>query len=213
MPCGTRAIHNTVVLHVKQTMKSKSVIIALILFIALNTSFLWERLPSGSDFLLTMIFGFIGLILAFVFVLKLGGLFIDKFKNQNNNISVIVIGSVLIFYFFFPFGLVRNSDFDPEYYLVANREGAANCQTTIILGIDSTFIERSVCFGVDKNSGTYTIKNDTAFLSFDDNSNKETIGVLEWKEDGEKGNYGIFNYYKTLSDNKPIDLMITKLKE
>lgn len=182
----------------QEVMRSKSAIIAIFLLIAINTSFLWERLPSGWDFLLTMILGFIGLILIFVFLLKLGGLFIDKFNNRNNNISVIIIGLVLTLCFLFPLGIIRNTDFDPDYYLVANREGAANCQTTIILGIDKTFIERSVCFGVDRELGTYEVRNDTVFLTFDDKSNfgsKETIGIIEWKENGKKGNYGFFNYY------------------
>lgn len=196
-------------------MKSKSVIFALILFIAINTSFLWERLPSGWDFLLTMIFAFIGLILIFVFILKLGGLIIDKFKNRNNNLSVIIIGSVLAFCFFLPLGFVRSTDLDPDYYLIASREGAANCQTTIILGIDSTFIERSICFGVDRKAGIYEIRNDSVILSFNDVSNfgsKEAIGIIELKEVGKDGNYGLFNYFKTISDEQPMDLIITKMK-
>lgn len=163
-----------------------------------------------------MVFGFIGLILIFVFLLKLGGLFIDKFKNRNNIVSVIIIGAVLLFCFMFPLGLIRSSDFDPDHYLIASREGAANCQTTIILGIDQTFIERSVCFGVDRKQGTYEIKNDTVFLTFDDKSNfgmEESIGIIEWKENGKDGNYGYFNYYKTGADEKPMDLIITTLKK
>ena len=131
-------------------------------------------------------------------------------------LGLSIIGLVLAFCFLFPLGVIRNTDFDPEYYLVANREGAANCQTTIILGVDNTFVERSVCFGVDRELGTYKVKNDTAFLTFDDISNfgsKETIGIIELKEDGKKGNYGYFNYYKTASDDKPMDLIITKLKK
>lgn len=186
------------------------------LFIALNSSLLWERLPSGWDFLLTIIFGFIGLILIFVFLLKLGGLFIDKFKNGNNIVSVIIIGAVLLFCFMFPLGVIRSSDFDPDPYLIASREGAAYCQTTIILGIEKTFIERSVCFGVDRKQGTYEIKNDTVFLSFEDKSNfgmKETIGIIKWNENDKSGNFGYLKYFSTDSKDKPMDLIITKLKK
>ena len=151
-----------------------------------------------------------------IFLWKFTKLFIEKFKNRNNVVSVIIIGSVLTFCFFFPLGLIRNTDFDPDYFLIASREGAANCQTTIILGIDKTFVQRNVCFGVDKEIGTYEIKNDTVYMSFQPDQKfgrKEAIGVIDWKEDGKEGNYGYFNYYRIDSKNNSVKLMITYLKK
>jgi len=196
-------------------MRNKAIIISLILLIAINTAFLWERLPSGFDILLTLLFGLIGLILIFVFTFKLGRLFVDKFKNKENNISVIIIGSILTFCFLFPFGLIRQSIFDPPIFLSASREGAANCTTNVILGTDNSFIERSVCFGVDRNSGTYKVKNDTVFLTFENQSNfgeKESFGIIERVATDDSTNFGFFHYFRNLSDSKPMDLIIRDLK-
>ena len=196
-------------------MKSKSVFFAFVLVIAVNTSFVWEKLPGGWDFMLTLVFALLGLILCLVFFLKLGGLFIDKFKNRNKNVSVIIIGTSLLICYLFPLGVIRSTDFDPDPYLIASREGAANCLTTIILGTDSTFIERSVCFGVDTRQGTYEVKSDTVFFSFETESDpgmNEAIGIIEWNANGVSGNFGYLKYFKTDSA-KPLDLHITMINK
>ncbi len=125
-----------------------------------------------------------------------------------------MIGLVLIFSYFFPFGIISSTIFDPDYYFIASREGAAACHTSITLGVDSTFVERSVCFATEKLTGVYRINNDTVTLTFDDDFiSKERIGVIKWKEEGEEGNYGYFSYYDHGPTEEPIKLIIIKLKK
>ena len=197
-------------------MRNKSILLASILFVAINTSFLWERLPSGWDFLLTLALAILYLTLLAVLLFKLIRSITQKFKNRLDTVSIIIIATVFIFCYFFPLGLIRSSDLDPESYMIANREGVANCNTTIKLGIDKTFIERSVCFGVNRKTGTYVMRNDTVFLRFNkksDNGASENFGVIEWSNEIEEGNYGYFNYFKSESNDKPIRLTITEIKQ
>ncbi len=48
--------------------------------------------------------------------------------------------------------------------LIANREGAANCMTTLKLRTGNRFTLRSVCFEIDKTWGSYLISNDTVYF-------------------------------------------------
>ena len=193
-------------------MKSKSVIVALILLVAVNTAFAWEQLPLGWDFLFTLFLAFIWLLTLLIFLWKLVTFVQNANKEREYGINLIILGSVLLFCFLFPLGIIKSSDFDSEPYLIASREGAANCTTTITLGIDSSFVQRSVCFGVEKQTGTYTIKNDTVFLSFRNDENRR-FGVIEWNEDQKKDDYGYLNYYGKLPNDKPLPMSILYLKK
>ena len=68
-----------------------------------------------------------------------------------------------------------------------------------------------MCFGVEKQTGTYTIKNDTVFLSFRNDVNRR-FGVIEWNEDSIKDNYGKLHIYADTSKNQTLELFITYLK-
>jgi len=141
---------------------------------------------------------------------------IDKFKSRNNNISVGVIGFVLAFCFFYPYGIIRSSDFESEYFLKASRIGTANCSTTIKLEYDKSFTKMTRCFGIEKNEGTYDIKNDTIYFTFKNNSDvesKRTYGLLKLKDVITNDNYGNLIYYENIDDNKPIKYSINKLNK
>lgn len=196
-------------------MKNKSVIVAVILLTVVNTSFLWEQLPSGWDFLLTLLLACIWLLLVFLFFWKFIVFIQSKKTDQRKIGTLIIILFVILFCFFFPLGIIKSSDFDPDPYLIASREGAANCTTTIILGTDSTFIERSVCFGVERKTGTFTINRDTVFLKFNRESGPviECIGIIERNKDSGNDTYGYFNYYRNSYDERPIPMKISYLNE
>ena len=48
--------------------------------------------------------------------------------------------------------------------LIAQREGAADCMTTIKLKENMTYRERNVCFGIMEIKGTYELRNDAIFF-------------------------------------------------
>lgn len=48
---------------------------------------------------------------------------------------------------------------------MAYREGVANCTTSISLKANGKFYERSMCFGVDKTNGVYSIAHDTVYFA------------------------------------------------
>lgn len=72
--------------------------------------------------------------------------------------------TVLILTFLKPNGLINFDKLSGNDVLVAQREGVANCMTTIKLKENKTFRERIVCFGVSDIKGTYELKNDTIFF-------------------------------------------------
>jgi len=204
------------VLQWKTQMKSKTAIFALFYLLGINTCFLWERLPYGLDLILTFGFAFLGLVLLFAFLVRLGQTVFNKFRIKKYNISTLIIAAVIAFNILFPFGVIRGHDLDPETFIKASREGAANCTTNLILGMDNSFIERSVCFGVDRNAGSYRISDDTVYLTFNNESNfgvKKTFAILRLKEDSTKGDYGYLDYYKSSNDTIPMGLGIRELKK
>jgi hypothetical protein len=66
--------------------------------------------------------------------------------------------------FLIPFGLINFDKLEGNNVLVAEKEGAANCMTTLKLKDDFTFRERSVCFGVTEIKGNFHIENDTIYF-------------------------------------------------
>ena len=64
----------------------------------------------------------------------------------------------------YPRGIVDFEKWESEPLLIAEREGAANCLTTLKLRKDKTFIERTICFGQSETTGTYNVVNDTIYF-------------------------------------------------
>lgn len=56
---------------------------------------------------------------------------------------------------------------EDEIWLRAHIEGSANCTNTMLLLKDGRFRERSVCFGITTNSGTYHFEQDTFYFRYD----------------------------------------------
>lgn len=146
-------------------MKQKGLYIAsLIFFLLVNTTYFWES-KMGIFAMLT----FLLLVIYFLVLsaLLFGQLFFtirEKFKNRKRLYVIafmtFVLGSTLLF----PRGLIDFIRFESNSVLIAQREGAANCMTTIELKENKTFTEKNICFGVTETTGTYRLKSDTIFF-------------------------------------------------
>ncbi|GEM_PF-6456811 len=130
--------------------------------------------------------------------------------------SVFFIGAVLFFCYTYPFGIIKSSILESQPYLKATRIGTANCSFSIRLEHNQKFSETTRCFGVKKNKGKYTIKNDTVYFNYYNNSEAEinkTIGILNFDNLSDKDYYGTLLFYETLGDKKPVKLKIYELNK
>ncbi len=130
----------------------------------INSTYYWEgklgifAFPAFS-ILVVVYFGLtIALVRQIYFTVK------EKFTNKPRLLTIGLLTIVLALTFFKPFGLIDFDKLEGENILVAQREGAANCMTTLKLKNDFTFKERNVCFGVTEIIGTYKISNDTIYF-------------------------------------------------
>ncbi|MCS3871272.1 hypothetical protein J3D55_004188 [Chryseobacterium ginsenosidimutans] len=141
-------------------------ILTSILFLTINTSYFWEG-ELGLFFLIVIIIAFIIYFLLFIeFIRQLYISVRDKFREKKRNILLIFMLSCLALIAAKPKGLINfESLLEGEDKIFAQAEGAANCTTTLKLKKDEKFIYESVCFGIDRIKGEYTIKNDTVYFN------------------------------------------------
>jgi hypothetical protein len=146
-------------------LKNKGLIITtIIFFLLINTTYYWEGklgVLAFPGFLLLAII-YIGLAIALLrqlyFSVK------ERFKIRYRNVTIGLLTLVLVLTFLKPAGLIGFDKFEGINLLVAEREGAANCFTTLKLKDNMTFRERIGCFGVSETKGTYKFVNDTIFF-------------------------------------------------
>jgi hypothetical protein len=147
-------------------MKYKVVItVSVIFFLIVNTSYFWEgklgllAMPAFLILLLIYLGLGIALIRHLIFAIR------ERFQNKLRMFIVILLLSVLSITFLKPHGLVDFDKLSGKDILIAQREGAANCMTTLKLKENNRFIERSVCFGISQIRGDFEILNDTIFFN------------------------------------------------
>jgi len=133
-------------------------------FLIVNTTYYWEwkfGLFAIPAFLVLVVI-YLGLAIALVrqiyFTVK------EKLVNKSRLILIGILTTVLVLTFIKPFGLVNFDKPEGNNILIAEREGAANCMTTLKLKDDYTFRERSVSFGVTEIKGNYHLQNDTIYF-------------------------------------------------
>lgn len=111
-------------------------------------------------------------------------------------------------------GLIDFDQFEGNNVLVAQREGAANCMTTLKLKDDFTFKEQSICFSVTENNGNYHLQNDTIYfdnVSVGVHEDKfYEFAVIEPSKFDKSGKYFELIRYKNLTDTVGHSLWITK---
>jgi len=146
-------------------LKNKGLFITTITFFLLvNTTYFWEgklglfAVPAFILFV-AVYFGLaIALLRQIYFSVK------EKFKQNHRFILIGLLTTVLLLTYFKPLGIVDFDKFEGTDILIAEREGAANCLTTLKLKDDYTFRERIGCFGVSEIKGTFRVANDTIYF-------------------------------------------------
>jgi hypothetical protein len=147
-------------------MKNKGLIIAtVIFFVVVNTSYFWESKFGIYAFPFFFLLVLVYLVLTILFLRQLLFSLKEKFKYRHRLYSIALLGLVLSLTLFFPGGLIDFDRFEGKDLLVAEREGSANCRTTLKLKDDNKFIESIVCFGVEEISGNYTVSGDTILFT------------------------------------------------
>lgn len=138
----------------------------------------------------------------------------ERLKNRNRLFLIGSMTIVLGLSFLYPGGLINFSRFERDSVFIAQREGAANCMTTLKLRDDKTFIERNVCFGVTETTGTYNIKGDTIFFDKVSLGRHESdfykFAVIKNRETKSEKYLGDLVRYKDYSDTTGIALWIIK---
>ena len=146
-------------------MKNKGLIITtLIFFLIVNTNYFWEAKLGVLAFPAFIFLALVFIILSFLLLRQLIIGVKEKFTNKSRVVAIGIMTIILILTFIKPNGLINFDKFNGTDLLIAQREGAANCMTTIKLKENMTFRERSVCFGVTEIKGTYELRNDTIFF-------------------------------------------------
>jgi hypothetical protein len=133
---------------------------ALIFFLLVNTTYYWEGM-LGAWAMLAGIGLFLTFVILVVALLRQTYLICKEQGKQRSRFYLIgILTTVLATSAFLP-GLINPEQFEAEDLLIAQRPGVAACSTLLKLKADNTFYIREICFGVDKITGTYTIRKDT----------------------------------------------------
>lgn len=132
------------------------------------------------------------IIIELVLVIK------NKFQQKRSILVLImmIITSFSVFYNTFITNVTEGKDI-----LVAQREGIANCMTTITFNENGKYYKQNVCFGISETVGAYKMKNDTIWFK-DDEDNKEDklkFALLKSNE--------LVLHYKT-DDKRPLKMFV-----
>ncbi|WPV00905.1 hypothetical protein SNE26_03885 [Mucilaginibacter sp. cycad4] len=182
---------------------------ALILFVLINTSYYWEGMLGGWNMLLfpvcvlTLLVLFVSLLVQFYRIIR------NRFKNRSVVWTTGIAALLLSLIVWQPYGIINFESLEDKDVLIAFNEGVANCTTTLKLKENKTFYIRSVCFGIDKEGGTYTLNNDTIKLNFSSYRPKYKFAVFK-KRDKEKVLFYDLYLYQSAGDTLPYPLAIKK---
>ena len=195
-------------------MKNKGLLITtIIFFLTVNTTYYWEGKLGVFAFPAFLILVVIYLGLGITLIRQVYLLVKEKFSNKNRVILIGLLAITLTMTFLKPFGLIDFDKLEGNNVLVAEREGAANCMTTLKLKDDFTFRERSVCFGVSEIKGDFHIENDTIFfdnVSLGRHENEfYKFAVIEPSKFNKDGKHFDLKRYKSLTDTTGHELWIT----
>ena len=172
---------------------SKTLIFAIILFVVVNTQFLWEGELGFLTFLIDFIL-FVCVVVLFVLFVKKGYklvrekvrnrrdvvvlfvLFVkrgyklvrEKVRNRRDVVELVAIFGILCIIAVWPYGIIQRTDIESPAIMKASRRGVAGSSYALYLKEDGTFRDRQICFGVYDETGTYRISNDTIYFFSDD---------------------------------------------
>jgi hypothetical protein len=146
-------------------LKHRGIIITtIIFFLLINTNYYWEGKLGLFAFPIFLLLAAIYLGLTVALLRQFYLLIKEKFKQKNRLAVFGLLITVLLLTYFKPLGLVDFENLEGNDVLVAERESAANCLTTVKLKNDFTFRERIGCFGTSEINGTFRIVKDTIYF-------------------------------------------------
>ena len=138
----------------------------------------------------------------------------EKFKQNHRIILIGLLVTVLLLTYLKPLGIVDFDKFEGTDILIAEREGAANCLTTLKLKDDYTFRERIGCFGVSEIKGTFRVASDTIYFDNIQLGRHEEgfykFAVIKSTKFDNPKKFGDLIRYKDLTDTVGHFLWITK---
>ncbi|MGX7688144.1 hypothetical protein ACWA1C_13355 [Flectobacillus roseus] len=196
-------------------MKNKGLLITtIIFFLTVNTTYYWEGKLGLFAFPAFLILTVIYLELGVLLIRQIYFLVREKFTDKTRLINIGLLTIVLTLTFLRPFGLIDFDKLEGDNVLVAEREGAANCMTTLKLKDDFTFSERSVCFGVTEIKGNYHLQNDTIYFDNVDVGRHENefykFAIIKPSKFNKDGKHFDLTRYESLTDTVGHELWITK---
>jgi hypothetical protein len=196
-------------------LKNKGLILTIIIFfLTVNTTYYWEGKLGLFAFPAFLILVVIYLGLGVALLRQIYFLIKEKLTDKSRLINIGLLTLVLTLTFLKPFGLIDFDKLEGDNVLVAEREGAANCMTTLKLKENFTFSERSVCFGVTEIKGNYHLQNDTIYfdnVSLGRHENEYyKFAVIEPSKFNKDGKHFDLTRYKGLTDTIGRQLWITK---
>jgi hypothetical protein len=189
-------------------------ITTIIFFLLVNTTYYWEGklgLFAIPAFVL-LVAVYFGLVIALLRQIYFS--VTEKFKQNHRFILIGLLTSVLLLTYFKPLGIIDFDKFEGTDILIAEREGSANCLTTLKLKDDYTFRERIGCFGVSEIKGTFSVVNDTIYFDNIQLGRQEEsfykFAVIKPTEFDNPKVFGDLIRYKDLTDTVGHFLWITK---
>jgi len=189
-------------------------IAAFLFFLLINTSYYWEGKLGLYAFPAFAILAIAYISLSILLFQQVYAYTKEKFANKSRLIVAVVLFTVLAVTFLKPLGIINYDKFQGEDLLIAEREGAANCMTTLQLKEDFTFKEKSVCFGITETTGKFHLQHDTIY--FDDvhldrhEKKYYQFAVIKPSKFNKDGNHIDLTRYESIADTTGYDLWITK---
>ena len=179
-----------------------------------NTIYYWEGKLGLFAFPAFLLLAVVYLGLAIALVRQMYFLIKEKFTDKQRLFNVGLLTIVLALTFYKPFGLIDFDKLEGGNLLIAEREGSANCKTTLKLKDDFTFRERNVCFGVTEIKGNYHLQNDTIYFDNVNLGRHESefykFGVIRPTKFSNSKILGDLIRFKSLTDTIGHELWITK---
>lgn len=175
----------------------KLILTAISFFLIINTAYYWQGKLGFLALLAFLILFVVFIVLGILILKEMYYAIVEKFKDKSRLLKIGIVLSILLLTFFKPYGLIDFEKFEGNDILIAKREGAANCMTTLKLKDNNKFIEKRVCFGINEIKGNYNFKNDTIFF--------ENVSLN--LEDDEYYQFAIIKPSKLFGNNKQLALV------
>lgn len=186
-------------------------IVSVIFFLLVHSMGLWEGYSRLFSFVALPLFALTYLILTLLLLREIINAIYLKFASKRQNITIILLLAVLGLTAWRPFGIINFSSFEAKAVLIAQREGVASCTETLYLKENGRFRHRSVCFGIQENTGDYTLANDTVYFS-NARGWRFSYGVIHRCTNGGTTPTNCLSLYQSTSDKEPFILPVTLME-